>query len=193
MPANETVDAVMRSSTDLGRKLGLSAQEMNVAFKLAGLRDGEPGAWGLTEKGARFAAQHYHDNGYGGYAHRAWDTTTWLETVTDELDLSQAGIARVRQVIAERKLAQKAAREVATAAAEAAFLRTEVAKHTADAALDVGNATRTNVIVAVGVAVTAYGLYRAVPRVRRRSKERADASQPARNRDDREAPPEGLK
>jgi hypothetical protein len=183
MPANETTEAVRRSVTDLGRRFGLSPQEFNVGLNLAGLLGGEPGAWWLTEKGKRFAAEHYHHNGYGGHAHRSWDTTTWLETVTYELDLSEAGIERIRQVIADRKLAQKTAREAATAAAEAAFLRTQAAKHPADAAPDVGSATRTRVIVGLGVAVTAYGLYKAVPHVRRRWKQRAGAPEQAEDRD----------
>ena len=165
---------------------------MNVALNLAGLLGGEPGAWWFTEKGAQFAAEHYHHNGYGGHAHRSWDTTSWLETVTDELDLSDTGIARIRQVIADRKLAQKAARETARAAADAAFLATQAAKGAAYAAPDVGSATRTKVIV-LAVAVTACGLYKAVPLVRRRWQERAGAPHQPRNGSDRGAPPEGLK
>src|SRR3954466_6390609 len=107
MPANETIRAVMRSARDLGARIGLSDQEFNIALMLAGLLDGEPGAWSLTEKGARFAAVHYHQNGYGGYAHRSWDTTKWLQTVIDELDLSEEGIREIRQVIANRKLVLK--------------------------------------------------------------------------------------
>src|SRR4051812_36004288 len=95
MPASETAEAVSRTVTDLGRRVGLSAQEFNVGLWLAGLLGGEPGAWWFTEEGKRFATSHYHQNGYGGSAHRSWDVTTWLETVTDELDLSEAGIARI--------------------------------------------------------------------------------------------------
>lgn len=190
MPANETAEAVSRSVTELGRPFGLSGQEFNVGLWLAGLLGGEPGAWWFTKQGKRFATEHYHQNGYGGHAHRSWDTTSWLETVTDELDLSEAGIARIRQFITDRKLAQKAEREAAAAAADAAFLLTQAAKHTADAARDVGSARRTRVIVGLGVAVTAYGLGKAVPVVRRRWQQRADASQPDHDRSDRDAPPE---
>lgn len=191
MPASETAEAVSRSVTELGRPFGLSGQEFNVGLWLAGLLGGQPGAWWFTEQGKRFATEHYHQNGYGGHAHRSWNTTSWLETVTDELDLSEPGIARIRQFISDRKLAQKAEREAARAAADAAFLATQAAKHAADAAPDVGSATRTRVVVGLGVAVTAYGLCKAVPVVRRRWKERAGALEQAR------APaataPEGLK
>lgn len=187
MPASETAEAVRRSVTYLGRPFGLSGQEFNVGLWLAGLLNGEPGAWRITEQGKRFATEHYHENGYGGVAHRSWDTTTWLETVIDEVDLSEAGIARLRQFIAARKLAQKEERKAATAAAEEAFRAFQAAKHSADAAPDVGSATRTRVIAGLGVAVAAYGLYKAVPLVRRRWQQRSGAPGHAQ---DREAPRE---
>ena len=87
---------------------------------------------------------------------------------------------------------QKTAREAATAAAEAAFRRHQAAKHAADAAPDIGNATRTRVLVVLGVAVTAYGLSKALPLARRRWEERAGAPQQARDGDDRGTPSEGL-
>lgn len=187
MSGNEATEAVRRSVTALGSRVGLSSREFNVGLKLAGLLEGEPGAWRLTEKGARFAAEHSHDNGYGGYAHRAWETRSWLETVVEELDLSETGIGQIRQVVADQRLAQKVAREAGTAAAEAAFRSAEAAKRTADAAQAVGTVTRTPVIVGL-VAATAYGLYKAVPLIQRRRHQRADAA-PDRDRSDRDEPP----
>jgi hypothetical protein len=190
---SETAEAAKMSATRLGLERGLSAEVINFALKLAGLQDGEPGAWWATEEGAPYVAEQFRQRGTGGYAHfnPSWEWLTWDPAVIDELDLSGAGIARIRQVIADRKLAQKAAREAATAAADAAFLATQAAKHAADAAPDVGSATRARVIVGLGVAVTAYGIYKAVPLVRRRRQQRADAQQ-ARDRTDRDAPPENL-
>lgn len=173
MPGNETTEAVRRSVSALGSRVGLSAQEFNVALKRAGLLDGEPGAWRLTEAGAPFAAVRDHTNGHGGFAYRAWDTTTWLETVTDKLDLSEAGVGQIRQVLADRRLAQKVARDAGTAAAEEAFRRAQAAKRAADAA---GSATHAPVVLGLGAAATAYGLYKAVPMVRRRWQQRAAAS-----------------
>lgn len=104
MSATETVEAVSRSVTQLGSRFGLSAQEFNVGLWLAGLYDGEPGAWFLTEKGKQFATVLYHENGYGGYAGRSWDTMKWLETVTAEMDFSEENIARIRQFLADRRV-----------------------------------------------------------------------------------------
>lgn len=173
MPGNETTEAARRSVSALGSRVGLSAQEFNVALKRAGLLDGEPNAWRLTEAGAPFAAVRDHTNGYGGFAHRSWDTTTWLETVIEKLDLSEAGVAQIRQVLADRRLAQKIARDAGTAAAEEAFRQVQAAKRAADAA---GSATRAPVVaLGLGAAATAYGLYKAVPVVRRRWQQRGDA------------------
>ena len=192
MPATETTEAVSRSVTELGSRVGLTPQEFNVGLWLAGLLGGEPGAWHCTEQGKRFATVHSHHNGYGGHAARFWDTTSWPETVIDKLDLSEANIARIRQFIAGRKLAQQVELKAGRAAADAAFLASQAAKNAADAAPDVAGATRTRVIVGIGVAVTLYGLHKARPRVRRWWKERAGAPDPARDRSDRSAPPENL-
>ncbi len=189
MPATETAEAVSRSVTELGRRVGLTAQEFNVALKHAGLLDGEPNAWWFTEQGKRLATSHLHDNGYGGYAARAWDITTWPETVTDLLDLSEDGVARVRQFLTDRRATQQAALKAARAAADAEFLRKLAGQKAADAAPDLAGGSRIRVIVGLGVAVTAYGLYKAVPLVRRRWKERAGAPQQARDCSDRGARP----
>ena len=188
----ETAQALTKSASALARQLGLDAQELNFLFKLAGIYDGEPGAWRLTEKGARFATELSHTNGYGGYAHRAWDTIKWDPKVLRELDLSDAVKQQARQLVADRRLAKSAALKAARAAADAEFLRTQAAKHAADAAPAAGAVSRTTVTVGLGVAVAAgYGLYKAVPLIRRRRQQRADAQQ-ARDRTDCGAPPENL-
>lgn len=40
---------------------------------------GNPGAYGLTEKGQQYAEEQYHSRGTGGYAHYnpSWETRTW--------------------------------------------------------------------------------------------------------------------
>lgn len=173
MPGNETTEAIMRSATALGREVGLSSREFNVALKLAGLLDGQPGDWHLTELGQRLGKINDFDNGYGGFAHRQWDTTTWSESVIDKLDLSEAGIRHVRQIIADRKLAQKLARAAETNAADEAFLSAQAAKRAADAAKDLRAPAPAALMLGLGVTVTAaYGLYKAVPRIQRRRQPR---------------------
>ena len=64
------------SAQRIGELFGLNAQEMNMALKLLGYLDGEPGNYLPTEKCKPFYLQEYHDNGYGGYAKRIWRTVT---------------------------------------------------------------------------------------------------------------------
>jgi len=178
MAATNTAQVVSRSVTELGRCVGLTAQEFNVALQHAGLLDGEPGAWLFTEQGRRLATSYMHDNGYGGSAARVWDVTTWPESVIEKLDLSEPAVARVRQLLAGRRAAQGAALKAARAAADEAFL-TRRAKQAADAAPDIAGGTRALVLVGVGVLGGAYGLFKAMPALRRRWQERADAPEPA--------------
>lgn len=74
-----------KSARVLGWEFGKTAAEMNQLFKEYGYLEGEPGAWRPTEKGSEFAEDHYHDNGYGGYAHRSWETRTWSQETGEAL------------------------------------------------------------------------------------------------------------
>ncbi len=85
-----------KSARILGwEEFGLTAQKMNALLKEHGYLYGEPGAYGLTEKGAQYGQQQYHENGYGGYAYRGWETTTWDDSVVDALkaDMATAELA----------------------------------------------------------------------------------------------------
>lgn len=68
-----------KSARLLGFELGRTAREMNELFKQHGYLEGEPGAYGLTDKGAQYAEEQYHSRGTGGYAHYnpSWETRTW--------------------------------------------------------------------------------------------------------------------
>jgi hypothetical protein len=78
--------AVGMSARIIGwEEFGLTARDMNVLLKKHGYLEGEPGAYGVTEKGKPFAEEQYHDNGYGGYAHRYWDTRAWNEDLVPAL------------------------------------------------------------------------------------------------------------
>lgn len=84
------------SARGIGRRLGLTAQQVNVALKEAGLLSGEPGAYGLTDRGAQFGREHYHSNGVGGYSHYQvnYETRSWDESVIEELQKSMRGPAK---------------------------------------------------------------------------------------------------
>ena len=68
-----------KSARVLGWEFGRTAAEMNVLLKQYGYLFGEPGAYGLTEKGHQFGDEQHHTNGYGGYAYRQWETRTWKD------------------------------------------------------------------------------------------------------------------
>jgi len=52
---------------------------MNVILKELGYVEGDPGAYGVTEKGAKYAFEKDHHRGPGGYSwyNRDWTTRTW--------------------------------------------------------------------------------------------------------------------
>ncbi|WP_148007426.1 MULTISPECIES: hypothetical protein [unclassified Streptomyces] len=54
---------------------------MNELLKNYGYLYGNPGTYGLTEKGKQYAEEQYHSRGTGGYAqyNRSWETRTWSD------------------------------------------------------------------------------------------------------------------
>lgn len=74
------------SAQRIGKMFGLTAQEMNMALKLLGYLDGEPGNYLPTVKCKPFYLQDYHDNGYGGYANRTWSTVAYDESMIEPLE-----------------------------------------------------------------------------------------------------------
>lgn len=76
------------SATQLGSFFGRGGAAMNALLHEHGLIEGGPGAWRPTELGAQFAKWVDKDNGYGGYAHRAWSWLTWDDDVIDVLKAS---------------------------------------------------------------------------------------------------------
>ena len=70
----------------LGQRFGLNAQEMNMALKQLGYLDGQPGNYIPTEKGKMFYSETYHDNVYGGYAKRFWNTLSYDESIIGQLE-----------------------------------------------------------------------------------------------------------
>lgn len=169
------------SASILARGTGLWGEEINWLLHRAGLLDGQPNAWNLTEKALPYAAERldwYYDH--------SWPVVTWDPAVLDELDLSDAGKQWARQAVKDWRLAKKAAREAAAALPAVADRAATAVEHAA-AGRTVGTRAQAKVMLpALGVAVVAgYGLYK----VRRRWKERAGAPEQAR---DRGARSEGL-
>jgi hypothetical protein len=96
--------------------------EVNRLLRDQGFLRGQPGAYSLTSKGEAFGVQRSHDNGYGGSALRAWETTHFDPSIIDVLDSSPEMLSKVRADINADKQAQKAARKIAQAEADENFL-----------------------------------------------------------------------
>ena len=67
----------------LGQMIGVTAKEMNLKLRDAGLLTGGPGNWIVTELGKKFSEIAGWDNGYGGYAARGYTYYKWDEKVLD--------------------------------------------------------------------------------------------------------------
>lgn len=149
------------SAQVLGQKVGLNAQEFNHALKEAGLLSGGPGAYAVTDKGAKFAAGQFHQRGTGGYAHMnpSWETTTWDDAVLGVLDLSDDAKRRIQQAVSDMRKARQAARAVRSqAVAIADISRNDVVGARGGYAL-----TKAGGTLLAGVA--AYGIFKAIPLV----------------------------
>ncbi|MDH6228168.1 hypothetical protein [Streptomyces sp. MJP52] len=81
-----------KSARVLGSEFGRTAREMNELLKEHGYLYGEPGAYGLTEKGQQYGEEQHHSRGTGGYAHynRNWETRTWNDETAAALRADMA-------------------------------------------------------------------------------------------------------
>jgi hypothetical protein len=107
-----------RSSRILGRDYGLNAVEMNQLLKQQGILYGEPGAYGVTDKGKPHAVEQHHRRGTGGYPfyNPSFDTVTWASSIADALDVSDEQLRQARAAASAARQ-QKAASRAAQAAA----------------------------------------------------------------------------
>lgn len=85
------------SAKQLGVKIDLNAQEMNVLLKEEGFLDGEPGDYYVTEKGRPYADETGWSNGYGGYAARGYNYFVWDETILNMIDTNEERLASIRK------------------------------------------------------------------------------------------------
>ena len=97
------------SATDLGRKYGINAMEMNKILEKEGFLEGEPGDYYPTEKGKDFVQEEYHHRGNGGYStyNRYWTTRKFDDSIEAFLDIDDELIKQVKQELAERRADQR--------------------------------------------------------------------------------------
>ncbi|MFI5820194.1 hypothetical protein ACIA8I_13885 [Streptomyces rishiriensis] len=151
-----------KSARVLGQSYGLTAQEMNFILKEEGFLDGEPGNYSVTEKGKEYADEQHHSRGTGGYAqyNRAWSTTTWNDEIANELEITDERKREIRQAISDARRKAGESDNVDADAADESDGTDGDESHDSNGAL----------VAAVGallLAASAYGVYRAVPYVKR--------------------------
>lgn len=147
----------------IGRLIGATDVEVNYLLKDQGFLYGEPGAYGVTPKGKEFGVQRLHDNGYGGSAHRSWETTHFAPSITKVLDSSPEKLATVRRDILTRKQTLSAARKVLQAEAEARFHAFQASKEAPAVEPEIDPQKVWLVIGGIAILVAAgYGAYKGV-------------------------------
>lgn len=124
------------SASMLGRLFHVNGQEMNVVLRNLDYLHGAPGNYGLTEKGLQYGSVKLHDNGYGGYCHRGWDTISFDESIVESLkqEVNPEVIKVARAQLSEHRATQKAARLAEQKAFEEMLLRKQEMKNAAIAA-----------------------------------------------------------
>lgn len=170
---------MLASATQLGKKYGMTGEEMNRLLFQQGFLEGEPGDYSPIGKGLIYAAEKDHHRGNGGYSiyNKNWTTRKFDESIFKELDLSPENIAAARDEVEKLKLARKAARAEARKKADENFLARQMAEklkveqarkeeeELEQIVASLKKAGKTGIIVTVTV-VVGYGVYKAVPKVR---------------------------
>lgn len=100
------------TATELGNKLGLTAQEVNCLLRDEGFLEGEPGNWKLTEKGEQYSEEYSWSNGYGGWCARGYSMPLWNSNIMNEIHITN----EKKQEIKRKVKAQRAARKALNAA-----------------------------------------------------------------------------
>lgn len=156
--SEDTATGLRMSARILGYGLGLNSQETNALLKDQGFLDGEPGAYSVTEKGQPYATEKFHSRGTGGSIqyNPSGTTTTWDESIKDELDVSEDKKREIRQQVADRRRALRAPEP------EAVEERDQAADDS-----ERGGTDPKVVIAAVGALTSAFGLYKAAPNIKK--------------------------
>ena len=103
------------SASALGRYFGLTGEEMNWFLFKQGFLDGTPGNYTITDKGAEYATEYYHQRGNGGYSRYnvGWTTILYDDSIIGELNLTDEAIEEVRTELAAKRQRRNAERAVA--------------------------------------------------------------------------------
>lgn len=149
----------------LGHRLGLTAMEVNLLLRDGGILDGEPGAYGLTDKGREYAGERYVETG----PRSGYDLTTYDPRIIDDLDTSRN---RLQQVRAEASAIRRERAEIRKANAVDLWPTSPANPDNQNTVSSEGVDPRVVVAVIVAAGAAAYGIWKAAPRVRKMWKDR---------------------
>ncbi|MEV7618916.1 hypothetical protein AB0N59_02150 [Microbacterium sp. NPDC089321] len=143
------------SATDIGERFGMNGRVTNRALEAIGVLEGGPGDWRPTAKGADISTTVYHDNGYGGYAHRDWEPLYFDPKIADEI--TPEIVERARAADIGYRLQKKLERAADKEEAELAFqdFQAKQAAANAPAEIDWGRVA----IMAAGAIAIFGGVY----------------------------------
>jgi len=149
----------------LGHLLGLTAMEVNLLLLHEGILEGEPGVYGLTDKGREYAGERYVETG----PRSGYDLTTYDPKIIDDLDTSRE---RLQQVRAEASAIRRDRREIRKANAIDLWPNSPRNPDNQNNVSSEGVDPHVVVAVIVVVGAAAYGIWKAAPRVRKMWKDR---------------------
>lgn len=167
--------------TEIGQKIGAPREVVNLLLAQKGLQEGGPGAYSPTDLGAQFSSIQDRDNGYGGWAYRAWSWIKWDPKVIDELDVTAEKIAEMTEELRLAKAAKRAADKLASEEywAEVAAKQAEKLTTVNDSKNGLTSGQKVAIVVGVAavVTVTVVGgvvVHRLVKRRRERKSARSE-------------------
>jgi hypothetical protein len=96
------------SATELGNKLGLTAQEVNCLLRDEGFLEGKPGNWKITEKGEQYSEKYSWSNGYGGWCARGYSMPLWDSNIMHEIQITNEKKQEIKRKVKEERIARKA-------------------------------------------------------------------------------------
>ena len=152
-----------KSARVLGKGFGLTANEMNFVLKEEGYLDGEPGNYTVTEKGKKYAVEQDYHRGTGGYAqyNAHWTTRVWDDEIADEFDITDDRKEEIRQAIhiAKQKTEESDNEDIFVNYSDYDNKNLNIEEADDDALVIA--------VIAILTAVSAYGIYKAVPYIKR--------------------------
>lgn len=168
------------SARVLGREYGLTAQEMNRVLVKSGFLDGKPGDYRVTEKGVEFAKETDCHRGTGGSVqyNRYWTERTFDDSIKELLDITPELISEIRQEMSDERVAKKEQKEMEEAdyseetnPSEGILVNVSSMGSQKDTLEIAKKAGLVGLVVGGGI-VVCYGVYKAVPKVKRWWKQR---------------------